>query len=410
MNRRVAVIAAFACDPRLPSEPTIGWHFVNALATASETIDNCDVIAFMNQRSCDITMQNWIDKPPIEIVGVQLPSFLRFLLDPRLTRFEYLVWNIQVKNRLRKLAQSNQVVLAHHVTFASELLPTPISVLSNSTLKIWGPVGSSGNADVYRVSPRWGSWKFNYIVQKTRSFLSRRLAAINSRKINLVLTQSSELSRQLSNRNRDTRVFPNVIVDESLTIISDTSQTSELGPDSGHRTILCIGNLIYLKRFELAIAALASPELADARLIIIGKPGPGQENYLLPVATKFGVEQRVLFTGQIPRSQVIEHMRNTDVVFHPSAREGASGVVGEATTLGVPVVCFEQTGAAVVLQAAETSGFAVSALETDARSIARTLSAAMNLPRISTDLWTYQRFVDLEHELLESVVGKSNGY
>ena len=45
----------------------------------------------------------------------------------------------------------------------------------------------------------------------------------------------------------------------------------------------------------------------------------------------------------------------TSVLIHPSAREGASSIVGEATAAGLPVVCFAGTGAASVLDTAGTS-------------------------------------------------------
>lgn len=396
---QVIVVSAFACDPRLPSEPTIGWNFVNAISDAAEDLDNIRVLAFMNARSAEISSQMWEGDLRTRFVGVDLPKLLGFLKDSRLTRLEYLVWTFQVRRHLRRLSTTSKILFAHHVTFASELLPTPITSLGKETYKVWGPIGSSGNPNVYKITPRIGHWRFNFMVQTLRNIASTLMASLNSRNADLVLTTSRELSDLLKSRGVQTQVFPNTILDDAL--IKELKSIPPAVKLAKRKTILCVGNLVYLKRFELAIVALTDPLLQNTDLIIIGKPAEGKKNYLISIAEKLGVDSRVQFLGQVPRATVLAFMENADVLFHPSAREGGSGVVGEATTVGIPVVCFSGTGSAVVLRSASTSGIELetSTLPSPAK-MASALFEAMKMPRKKTQQWTYARYVELASKLI----------
>lgn len=346
------------------------------------------------------------DLSKTEIVSVPLPSSLRFLESPYLTRFEYLVWCWQSRKVMRGLESNGDIVLARHVTFASELLPTPIAALSASCYKVWGPVGSSGDARIVLMRPRHRKWRTHLFVQKLRDVLSRTLSRQIAKTVDLVLTTSRTLSEDIESRGTRAEPFPNTRLDADLLrlIEADCAQSSTPGTlecRSSPIRILCVGNMIYLKRFELAIAALCDSRLHDATLTIAGKPAPGRPNYLAQVAQELGVSDRVYFAGQVPRTKIISMMQESSVVVHPSTREGGSGVVGEATAIGVPVVCFAGTGAAVVLDFAGGHGIKVDAKVANNSSIADSIVATSSMPRRPAAVWSEDRYLAKETALLD---------
>lgn len=417
MGKRVVVLAAFACDPNIPSEPTIGWAYLNAWLQLANAREDVLVLALMNERSkaasdARLREDGVVTEGVLETVGIALPKFLKFLENPYLTRLEYLVWSMSTRKHLRSLPAHHEVVLARHVTFASELLPTPISVLKGRALTVWGPVGSSGVASAFRIRPRHPQWRSQFALQKVRDLVSK----LQSRKIgagvDLVLTTSDALAKDLSAVGIQSQPFPNTRVDPRIIDVITKSSNSVMRPQSSRSAgrplkLLCVGNLVYLKRFELAIATLTDPRLQDACLEIIGKPAPGKENYLLRVASELNVADRVAFSGQQTQEQVIRSMIEADVLIHPSTREGGSGVVGEATAVGVPVVCFQGTGAAVVLDFAGGHGIKVDATRgSSTQGLSDAVVEASQLEHLPATMWDHDRYTEKENELFDLALGQ----
>ncbi|WIE65412.1 glycosyltransferase [Curtobacterium sp. MCLR17_036] len=400
-GRPVVLITAFACDPRLPSEPTIGWEYLRTwLRIAAE--HDLDVVAVMNERSraatTDALRSEGADTSRLELVSPAEPRWSRILGHHRLTRLEHVAWGLRTPAAVRNTIDVDRIVLARHVTFASELLPAPITWLTGRSFTVWGPVGSTGRADAYLYAPRPRDWLLRYLVQRLRDRLSAIAARRTGRRVGLSLVTSAALADQLRAAGASVRVFPN-----TRPIIVDAPGEPTTRRETAHAgiAILSVGNLVPLKRIELTIAALATTELADARLRVAGKPAPGRENHLADLARRLGVAERVEFLGQVPREDVIREMHRADVLVHLSAREGGSGVVGEATSVGLPVVVFEGTGAAAVLEYAGAPGVMVPRTRLrSTRSIAEAIVEAAAQPRRRSDVWTPDRLLDAERALL----------
>jgi glycosyltransferase involved in cell wall biosynthesis len=414
MTKKFVVLAAFACDPNIPSEPTIGWAYLRTWTTLAESSGDVTVLAVMNMRSkiaTDLRLSEEGFNPygVLQTVGIELPKALKFLKNPYLTRFEYLVWNFQTKRYLRALPLHYDIALARHVTFASELLPTPITALRERSYTVWGPVGSSGVAAAFRIRPRHPQWRSHFIFQKLRDAISRRQSRKIGKSVDHVLATSTALANDLQSVGIRSEAFPNTRLDSKFVdlIVNGAPDTDSTQVKAGkHRPLqlLCVGNLVYLKRFELAIATLTDPRLRTARLRIIGKPAPGKENYLERIAVELNVQDRVEFVGQLPQEDVVRAMMRADALIHPSTREGGSGVVGEATAVGLPVVCFEGTGAAVVLDYAGGHGVEVNASSaTSVSLLSDAVVAASRMPHNPAGVWRGDRYSEVEARLLDEV-------
>ena len=78
------------------------------------------------------------------------------------------------------------------------------------------------------------------------------------------------------------------------------------------------------------------------RLSIIGE-GADTE-YLKNLARKLGVENNVIFKGQIPHKEIKNELMNSHLFAHPSLLEGTPHSVNEALSVGLPVICHDIRG------------------------------------------------------------------
>jgi glycosyltransferase involved in cell wall biosynthesis len=99
--------------------------------------------------------------------------------------------------------------------------------------------------------------------------------------------------------------------------------------------ILSVGNLVENKGHDIAINAMTSLP-SDVILVIIGK-GPG-ESELKNLATRKNLNDRVIFAGSIPNSDLRWWYSAADVLVLCSSREGWANVLLESMACGTPVI------------------------------------------------------------------------
>jgi glycosyltransferase involved in cell wall biosynthesis len=105
--------------------------------------------------------------------------------------------------------------------------------------------------------------------------------------------------------------------------------------------LLCAGRLVREKSQDRVIRIFARHVLRaekDATLTLLGV-GPEIELYKR-VAREMGVEDRVLFPGEVPFGQMSDWYSYADVFVHTSQSETYGNVLGEALWCGTPAVAF----------------------------------------------------------------------
>lgn len=160
-RREVILLSAFVVHPDMPSEPGIGWQFLTAALEHAHEHD-MGVVLLTNRRSAAAVDGRVSERLRTRLVVVAVdipfaPSFFRWH-EPSFTRFEHEVWVRLAARRVPQIERDHRVLFAHHVTFATEILATPITRSAPGVLRVWGPVGAGGVAAVYRMEPRsWAS-------------------------------------------------------------------------------------------------------------------------------------------------------------------------------------------------------------------------------------------------------------
>jgi glycosyltransferase involved in cell wall biosynthesis len=144
------------------------------------------------------------------------------------------------------------------------------------------------------------------------------------------------------------------------------------------------------------------------RLRIFGD-GPDRDR-LERLVRRWSLSDRVEFVGPIPRTELLGIVRHSGVMLHAALRDEAPLAVGEAMSLGAPVVLLQGSGAHEVATTWPDGFRAVK--PTSAEKTARRLAAAiddslrdspsvLSSPRQSEldfskeILWAYERAADL---------------
>ena len=107
--------------------------------------------------------------------------------------------------------------------------------------------------------------------------------------------------------------------------------------------ILWVGKIQGLKGLPIALQTLAAlKNKVKAKMTVIGD-GP-DEMACRKLTKKLDLDTNVTFLGKIPNVEVRKLMKNNDILFFTSLKEGTPHVVLEALSSGLPVVCHNACG------------------------------------------------------------------
>lgn len=129
------------------------------------------------------------------------------------------------------------------------------------------------------------------------------------------------------------RVIRNAISEEFGTDISKETARKNLNLEG--KIIATIARLIPLKGINRLIEVIKELD-SDARLLVVGD-GP-EEDRLKQLTKRLNVEERVIFKRRIPRDEIPEYLRASDIFVLNSETEGSPQVILEAMAIGVPII------------------------------------------------------------------------
>lgn len=117
----------------------------------------------------------------------------------------------------------------------------------------------------------------------------------------------------------------------------------QLGKREGHVFLVNTARLVHQKGNDDTIRALKLlPE--HVRLVLVG--GGGDESMLKELAQELGLQDRVIFTGPVNRSEVTLYRRASDIFVGPSRSEGLGNAFLSAMASRLPVVTTQEGGLA----------------------------------------------------------------
>jgi len=115
---------------------------------------------------------------------------------------------------------------------------------------------------------------------------------------------------------------------------------------------ITVGRLVKRKGLDTLLRALAYPELAGVRLVVVGE-GPERPD-LERLGGALGISGRLLFTGRVSEQRKWELLQAADAYLSTTMHEGFGLVYLEAMAAGIPVVSFDHGGQVDFLRDGET--------------------------------------------------------
>ena len=181
----------------------------------------------------------------------------------------------------------------------------------------------------------------------------------------------------------------------------------KLGKREGDVFLVNTGRLVHQKGFDTTIRALVLlPEYI--KLLVVG--GGPEEEALKKLVAEMKLEQRVIFTGQIDRSEVSKYRFAGDIFVGPSRSEGLGNAFLSAMACRLPVIATQEGGIADFLFDANrnsdksTTGWAVD--KESPEQIASAVKEILADPKVVREVTTRARQMIEDEYTWEKVAGK----
>ena len=378
------MFSAFSFAPGLGSEPGAGWVFAQAAAAHS------DVWVVTSRRREPEVAAALADDPSLSehltVICLDLPRWITARLSGRRGVYLfYLIWQRRLRTFAADLHREIGFDVAHHVTFASDWQPCGLRFVPGLPV-VWGPVGGA-TYQPWRLV-RWLGWR-GALVDVARSALTRPARRVSgdptARHAAVVVAMNADVARRFR-RARQVVIEPNFA-------LTDAELLEREQPSGAGRTAMFVGRLVPWKGARIAISALAHPDAQGWRLELYGN-GPDRP-YLEGLAAELGVADRVVFHGRVARPDVLAAMTRADAFVFPSMHDSAGWAVGEASSLGCPVICLDIGGPPVL---ADINARPVTGTRDVVAGVARQLRTCETVPGVPHRRWSVDRLPALtEH-------------
>ena len=111
------------------------------------------------------------------------------------------------------------------------------------------------------------------------------------------------------------------------------------------KTVVFLGALTKDKGIEDALKVFSILETqGNYNFWVVGNGSGQYKNYLLALAKKLGIKDKVIFWGFVDESKKFELLARAHILINPSIREGWGLVNIEANAMGTPVVAYRSAG------------------------------------------------------------------
>ena len=337
---RTILISAYGCEPLKGSEAGVGWNWVIQMAQHNRLHV---ITRANNQASIEAHLPNKL-KNNIIFHYYDAPSFIR-QLKKRAKRlyFYYFVWQIGIIPIVRHIIKTERIDYTMHLTFGSMWMPTFLPFFSTSF--IWGPIGG-GDCEP---RPFLKLLPFKQKVIQSFRYVMNALSFMHPG----VMFAAYRAKVILARTPNTARAIPNCFRAKVQTILETAMEDSvfehkcvyQLNDDVVR--MITTGRLLPNKNILTAVKSLGYiPKDYRVRLTIIGSGYQRRE--IEETAKRIGRSQDVVIIDELPREEVLAVVERSDIFLFPSLREGGSWSLMEAMAIGLPVICLDWAGMAII--------------------------------------------------------------
>lgn len=335
------LLCAYACNPNSGSEARMGWNWSWHLAEVGH-----DVWVLTKVEEKEAIEQELASRPlpNLHFVYVETPTWLKRYVQGQLVALygyyaHYLGWQKQAYKKALCLDQEHNFDLVHHVSWGGVNTGSWLCYIDKPF--IFGPVGGGQVAPPAFKKYFFKYWKletvrslivksskFNRFVTKTISKSDLVLAA-NSETLNLALKLGASRVEYFIDIGLPDKYFP------------PEPPTRSTLPEL---RLLWVGGIFPRKGLPLALEALAQVnKQISLKMTILG--GGFLSSDVPNWIKEFGLENRVIYRGMIPWTEVKDAYLNNDVFLFTSLRDSTGMQLLEAMSYALPIISLNHHGA-----------------------------------------------------------------
>lgn len=343
------LINAYACSPNMGSEPGMAWNWCVNLAK------DCELHI--------ITEGEFKDK--IEAVLPTLPQGknMHFYYNPVSDEIRKMCWN-QGDWRFYKYyrewqwktyTMAKEIIRQHHIDIVHQLNmigfrePGYLWKIEDKPF-VWGPIGGLKQFPSSYLEGAGIKMKlFNRVKNIINIYQIK-----HDKRVDQALKKADLLISSIPDSYNVIKKYKglnSIIIPETGCFIDDNSikRNKEEKVDDDFR-LLWVGKFDFRKQLNIALATMSKlKDKSNIKLIICGSGSDDQISYYKQMAINLGIDDNVVWKGNIENSKVKEEMHKSDIFFFTSVSEDTSTVVLEAVSCELPVLCFDTCGMGYVI-------------------------------------------------------------
>jgi len=176
----------------------------------------------------------------------------------------------------------------------------------------------------------------NKVIEGIGLAFSNRIVTVNA-------TAYEEISRAMKRRKNGEvmLLFNNIPLPGNSGKEDRVQLRARFGIPGGSKVLVTAGIINRGKNIEFLLRCLSRIRMNNLFLFIVGegstKADLGYKNYLKELTNTFGLTEKVIFTGWLKNSEILDIFRAADLFILPSKQEGMPNVILEA--MGMDLLC-----------------------------------------------------------------------
>lgn len=336
------LLSAFSCSPTCPSEPAVGWAWV-------EQISKTHQVWLLTSDEFEDEIRKHL---PQSVTAIFVPKFSNSLRLKRifsgLAWLYYYWWQIKLYWVAKNLHESIGFDIIHHVTLVSWRAPSFLSLLPVPF--IWGPVGGGSIHPWTLIKELRPGARVLETFRSLCQFIPKidPFVRMTINKATLIIVTDEEMKRYIP-RQHQWKV--KVMLGVGLHAVP-TLENNAKSVKSDKFEVIFIGRLIGYKGGLLAVKAFhrLCMTVQNSHLTILGD-GPDRSN-MEQLAKNIGISHKISFKGYVSPELVRQQLIKSDVLLFPSSRDSGGFAVLEALAEECPVVCIDRAGPGSIVNGA----------------------------------------------------------
>lgn len=329
------LISAYGCEPLKGSEAGVGWNWVLQMAKSNKLF----VITRANNQEL---IEQYVPEDVSSNIRFYYYDTAGFIKKMKKKAkglyFYYFCWQIGIMPLVRRILKENKIDYTMHLTFGSMWMPTFLPL--ERTPFIWGPVGG-GDCEPKSFIKTLG---FKQRIMQSARYIMNDLSFLHPS----IMLPAIKAKKILCRTEGSANVIPSFLRHKTEVILETAMEGDIFNYHKKERSdsqirFISTGRLMASKNLLTSIRALSLlPKETNFVYTIVGS-GP-QKKLIEKEADKLGIRDKIEMIAEMPRTEVLRKLEQSDVYLFPSLREGGSWALMEAMVIGLPVICLDWAG------------------------------------------------------------------